>query len=361
MELDSKNLGRLRRVANPRDVWVSESGDFTPWLAQNIDVLAEALGIGLTVIATEVQVGEFRLDIKAEDEDGRVVVIENQLERTDHGHLGQCLVYASGLDASTVVWVAPQFRENYRRTLDWLNERTDLGVNFFGVEVGVVQIGDGPRAPVFDVVSRPNDWQKAVKGAGAGAGESGPATVSPINARRQDFYAEVLSSVIAVQPSIRMPARSRGNWLAFASGPFGYWAISVAADGRLRLEAYIDTGDKATNKELFDEFAASASVWETQLALDIDWERLDEKRASRIAVYQALDLEDAIARSLALQQASQTLARMFGVLNEPLRTRGKAIRDSRAAGLDALDLSDEGSAARSESPSSTSERPVVPS
>src|ERR1700712_3068445 len=160
MELDSKNLGRLRRVANPRDVWTSESMDFTPWLAENIDVLADELGMTLTVTGTEVLVGEFRLDIRAEDQDGRVVVIENQLERTDHSHLGQCLVYASGLEASTVVWIAPRFRDDFRRALDWLNERTDVGVNFFGVEVGVVQIADGPRAPVFEVVARPNEWQK---------------------------------------------------------------------------------------------------------------------------------------------------------------------------------------------------------
>ena len=119
--------------------------DFTPWLADNIDVLADELGMSLTVTATEVLVGEFRLDIRAEDQDGRVVVIENQLERTDHSHLGQCLVYASGLEASTVVWIAPSFRDDFRRALDWLNERTDQGVNFFGVEVGVVQIGDEGR------------------------------------------------------------------------------------------------------------------------------------------------------------------------------------------------------------------------
>ncbi len=122
MEVDSKGLGRLRRVANARDVWTSEAGDFTPWLAENLDVLADELGMSLTLQATEVPVGEFRLDIEAQTPDGRVVIIENQLERTDHGHLGQLLVYASGLEAAAVVWVAPRFRDDHRRTLDWLNE-----------------------------------------------------------------------------------------------------------------------------------------------------------------------------------------------------------------------------------------------
>lgn len=149
MELDGKGLGRLRHVANARGVWLSESGDFTPWLFENLDVLADELGMTLTPIAMEVPVGEFRLDIQAQTPDGRIVIVENQLERTDHGHLGQLLVYASGLEASAVVWVAPRFRDDHRRTLDWLNERTDTGVDFFGVEVSVVQIGDsGPRAPM---------------------------------------------------------------------------------------------------------------------------------------------------------------------------------------------------------------------
>jgi hypothetical protein len=308
MELDSKNLGRLRRVANARDVWTSESGDFTPWLAQNIDVLADELGIALTVTGTEVLVGECRLDIRAEDEEGRVVVIENQLERTDHGHLGQCIVYASGLEAATVVWISPQFREDFRRAFDWLNERTDLGVAFFGVEVGVVQIGDeGPLAPVFEVVARPNDWQKAVKAAAGGVGSAARGTVTPLNARRQDFYADLLSAVVAEQPAIRLPARGRDSWIAFASGPFGYWAVSQASDGRLRLEAYLDTGDKTLNKRLFDEFASSADRWNNAVGMELSWERLDDRRASRIAAYHPLALDDEVAREAARQWAVSAL------------------------------------------------------
>ena len=337
MELDSKNLGRLRRVANARDVWTSESGDFTPWLAQNIDVLADELGMALTVTGTEVLVGECRLDIRAEDEEGRVVVIENQLDPTDHGHLGQCIVYASGLEASAVVWISPRFRDDFRRALDWLNERTDLGVNFFGVEVGVVQIADeGPRAPVFEVVARPNDWQKTVKAAGTGSSGAG-GTVTPLNAQRQDFYAELLSEVIAQQPAIRMPARGRDNWLSFASGPFGYWAVSVASNGQLRLEAYLDTGDKDLTKQLFDEFASRAPEWEEVIGIGLIWERLDDKRASRIAAYHPLALDDDVARDAARQWAVSALRKMFNALNSPLRSRAKALREDNAAARDATE------------------------
>ena len=122
---------------------------FTPWLAKNIDLLADALGMDLTVTGQEVPAGDFRVDITAEDAQGGRVVIENQLERTDHRHLGQCLIYAAAKDATTVVWVATQFRDEARAAFDWLNRHTDPDVRFFAVEVHLVRIGDSrPRAGV---------------------------------------------------------------------------------------------------------------------------------------------------------------------------------------------------------------------
>ncbi len=337
VELDEKGLGRLRRMANAREVWQTEAGDFTPWLAANLDVLAEALGMTLTLISTEVSVGDFRLDVHAEDDSGRTVIIENQLERTDHGHLGQCLLYASGLEASTVVWIAPSFRDEFRRTFDWLNERTDLGVNFFGVEIGVVQIGDsGPHAPVFDVVSRPNDWQKSVKG-GTAAPTSANAVVSSANAARQDYFQEVLTIVNQKNPAIRIPARGRGNWVSFGSAPFGNWDLSVSKTGDLRIEAYLDMGDKTLTKALFDEFTANAADWDQQTGAKITWERLDDARASRVAVYQPFDPTDETGRAVSVATAADTLLRMHAVLNEPLRTRAIAIRKAAAQASDLVD------------------------
>ncbi|MFL1596226.1 DUF4268 domain-containing protein [Rhodococcus ruber] len=325
MALDSKNLGRLRRVADPRSVWSSEAGDFTPWLAENIDVLAQELGMTLTVVTTEVAVGEFWLDIQAEDENGRTVVIENQLERTDHGHLGQNVVYAAGLDATAVVWVATRFREDHRSALDWLNERTDNNVGFFGVEVSVVQIGDdGPRAPVFTVVSRPNDWQKSVKSAGGADAE----TANPVNTVRQDFFAEVLTTVNAQRPGIRVPARSRYNWTSFAFGPFGNWGLSIA-NGKLRIEAYLDLKDRDVTKQLFDQFATERAHWEARVGAGaFSWERLDDKRASRIAIYHPLDLDDEQQRQEAEEWAVTTLIAMYDALNEPLRSAANTVRAS---------------------------------
>ncbi|QRI75046.1 MULTISPECIES: DUF4268 domain-containing protein [Rhodococcus] len=328
MALDSKNLGRLRRVTDPRSVWLSEAGDFTPWLAENIDVLADELGMTLTVVTTEVAVGEFWLDIRAEDENGRIVVIENQLGRTDHGHLGQSLVYAAGLDAAAVVWVATRFREDHRSALDWLNERTDSTVGFFGVEVSVVQIDDdGPQAPVFTVVSRPNDWQKSVKSAGGADAEA----VNPLNAVRQDFLTDVLTRVHARRPAFRVPARSRHNWSSFAFGPFGNWGLAIAG-GTLRVEAYLDLKDRDLTKDLFDTFAADRAHWETRSGVGpLSWERLDDKRACRIAIYHPVDLDDDRQRDAVRDWAVTTVLALFDALDEPLRRAADTVRVAAAA------------------------------
>jgi Domain of unknown function (DUF4268) len=329
MDLDSKDLGRLRRVADPRDVWTTEATDFTPWLAENIDVLADELGMTLTVIAMEVPVGEFRLDIQAADDDGHVVIIENQLERTDHSHLGQCLVYAAGLEAATVIWVSRLFRDEFRRAFDWLNERTDLGVQFFGVEVGVVQIGEtGPRAPVFEVVSRPNDWQKGIK---SGRPPGGPPQVStPLNEARQSLFAEILEGVNAKRPAIRVPARNRDSWTTFASGPFGSWSIAQIHDGRVRVEAYLDCGDRDRNKTLFDEMAGDRANWESKVGFDLSFERLDDKRASRIAAHHpAVDLIAGMEpgeRRQVVDWGVASLVTMIDTLNTHLRARAKELR-----------------------------------
>jgi Domain of unknown function (DUF4268) len=278
-------------------------------------------------------VGEFFLDIRAIDGDGNLVVIENQLERTDHSHLGQCLVYASGLAQGpvTVVWVAPRFRDDYRRALDWLNESTVPGIRFFGVEVGVVQIsGEGPRAPVFDVVARPNDWQKTV----ASERPSGGSVISQMTARRQDFFTEVMTAVNAENPSIRVPARNNAPWLAFASGPFGYWGLAYGSDGQLRVEAYLDCEDKERNKRLFDLMQAEAGRWQAAVSAPLSWERRDDKRYSRIGAYHPWDIDDDTSNAAAKAWAVSTLAQMYGVMNAELRSRAKALRTDRQAAQD---------------------------
>lgn len=146
-----------------REAWKHEAHQFTPWLAENIDHLSDAIGIPLELTGTEVAVETFSADILARNPmDDSIVLIENQLETTDHTHLGQIMTYLAGLEAQTVVWIAPAFREPHLSAIRWLNEHTADGFSFFAIKARVVRIGDSPYAPIFEVVEKPNDWERAV-------------------------------------------------------------------------------------------------------------------------------------------------------------------------------------------------------
>ena len=158
-------LGRLEKV-ELRDYWKDEAKDFTPWLAEedNINLLGETVGMELEVQEQEAKVGTFSADILCKDiNTDRCVVIENQLEKTDHDHLGKVITYCSGLDAYTAIWIARTFDEEHRAAIDWLNSITDDNYNFFGIEVRLFKIGDSALAPQFDIVAKPNNWSKTIK------------------------------------------------------------------------------------------------------------------------------------------------------------------------------------------------------
>jgi hypothetical protein len=158
-----KPLGRLQKV-ELRETWKLET-EFSSWLAQseNLKLLGDAIGIELDLDSQEKEVGPFRCDIVCKEAEGRVVIIENQIEDTNHNHLGQLLTYAAGLDAVIVVWIAQEFTEEHRAALDWLNEKANNSVSFFGVEIEIWKIGDSPPAPKFNIVAKPNKWSNTVK------------------------------------------------------------------------------------------------------------------------------------------------------------------------------------------------------
>ena len=159
----TSNLSRLRKIAL-REIWADEARDFTPWLAneQNLQLLSETLETDLRLEGTEHNVGQYRADIVCKDlNNDEWVLIENQLERTNHAHLGQLITYAAGLEAVSIVWIAESFNEQHRAALDWLNEMTIDDVNFFGLEIELWRIDNSREAPKFNVVSRPNSWTKA--------------------------------------------------------------------------------------------------------------------------------------------------------------------------------------------------------
>ncbi|WP_127938611.1 hypothetical protein [Nonomuraea polychroma] len=146
-----------------RTIWPNEAKDFTPWLADNLDVLGQAVGLALELRHREYAVGRYALDLLLQDAQGRVVVVENQLEQTDHGHLGQLITYCAGTQAEVVIWIAQTLTEEHAAALEWLNANTVTGTGFFGVEVEVLRIGESAPAPNFKVVVRPNDYTKSTQ------------------------------------------------------------------------------------------------------------------------------------------------------------------------------------------------------
>ena len=161
--MSDSTLGRLERV-EVRRAWEHEAQDFTPWLAENLGLLGEKLGLDLELEDTEVSIGSYRADIVARNSgDDSILLIENQLETADLKHLGQILAYMAGLNAQIVVWVATGFSDIHRSAIRWLNEHSADPFAFFAVQVSVVCIGDSQLAPVFDVLERPNEWERSVQ------------------------------------------------------------------------------------------------------------------------------------------------------------------------------------------------------
>lgn len=155
-------IGRLSE-ANPREAWAHKALNFTPWLAENLDQLGEVIGVELEPEGAEVSVGAFSADILARDMEGNRVLVENQLAMTDHGHLGQIMTYLAGLDAKIVIWIATRFREEHLASINLLNENTVDPFAFFAVRLRVVRIGDSAPAPIFDVLARPNRWERRMQ------------------------------------------------------------------------------------------------------------------------------------------------------------------------------------------------------
>ncbi len=219
-------LGRLERIRDIREYWAGEALDFTPWLASadNITLLSEAIDIDLEVIGQERNVGPFRADILCKDTlSGHYVLIENQLERTDHLHLGQLLTYAAGLNAVSIVWVSPRFTDEHRAALDWLNRMTVESVNFFGLEIELWQIADSPVAPKFNVVSQPNDW------AGTVAQQVAADTIGVLTDKQRlhlEYWTQFQCFMEERESPIRVPKPSKDSWISISVGK-SYFALIV--------------------------------------------------------------------------------------------------------------------------------------
>lgn len=286
-----KSLGRLERV-DLREIWTSESSDFTPWLAQeeNLQLLSETIGMELELESQEKDVGPFRADILCKDDVGNWVLIENQLERTDHTHLGQLLTYAAGLNAVTIVWIAERFTEEHRATLDWLNEHTDEKINLFGLGIELWKIGDSPVAPKFNIISQPNDWARMVQQAAAG-GE-----VSEYRQLQLKFWTAFKQYMENKESFVRCSKPSPSHWMNHAIGRSGIqltsivtlWNSETGVKGpEIRAELYLG-GPNA--KKGFAALEKQKEIIEKALGYTLTWHNPEDKAACRLYVRQDADI-----------------------------------------------------------------------
>ena len=271
-------LGRLEHVL-ARDVWPHEASHFTPWLLANVDVLSKLLGMELVLDRAEYPVGGFSLDLIGRDEaTGQVVIVENQLETSDHTHLGQILTYAAGTNPTTIVWVATGFRPEHRAAIDWLNERTDEDTRFFAVEIQVVRIGTSPPAPAFKLVAQPNDWGKQVKASTS----SGPS--SEKGRLYWDFWEQFLAKVLADHPNwtnARTP--SKASWLDLTLAPGAVLSSNFSKQG-LTSCIYFSSSDESVNDARFRALLQARERFETALGQPALWDEMEGRKATRIVL-----------------------------------------------------------------------------
>jgi hypothetical protein len=489
-EIERLELGRLERL-DLRSFWGEQLPDLTPWFLQNIDLLGETLGIDITPLEREVNVDTGAFNVLGTDALGRPIVIDNRMEATDHSQLGQLIVEASGLEAAVVIWVAPHFRDEFRRGLEWLNERTDQQVDFFGVEIGLVRIGRSLPAPVLDVVVQPRNWRRAGRRRGplpmrspkagraaepapvapevdaapsrrgrheSSAPEPPPAryepTPSPRPARferspepppeppparydpapeppparyepapeppaarferspepppeppparydpapepppatlydppppeppavveafappaaeafapapagpphdpapgpptspppmasetagglqpvelRYRFFEAMFDSVAIRRPGFRIPKFGYENWVGFSAGPFGFYDVAFTANGAVRAGIYLDMQERTSTKRLFDDLFAERLAVETAVGRILSWERLDDRRASRIVDYREVrDLGSRDERRVVADWAAETVVKLMEALDDRLRSTA-AVLLSRVQG-----------------------------
>ena len=272
------DLGKLVKV-DLRKVWSDEAGVFTPWLAQeeNIKLLGDTIGIELEVEAQEKPVGPFSADILCKDTvNNHWVLIENQLERTDHTHLGQLMTYAAGLDAVTIIWIAQRFTDEHRAAMDWLNEITEEDINFFGLEIELWRIGESPMAPKFNIISKPNEWSKTVKTTAAKTG------LSDTKKLQLEYWTAFREYMEQNDSFIRCQKPQPQHWTNFSIGRSYFHLVAKINTRERELGVYlcIKGSDRIAYFNLIkDNYKSNV---EAEINNSLDWRELPDAKESHI-------------------------------------------------------------------------------
>lgn len=268
-------IGKIERVPL-REVWKNEAKDFTSWLFDNLEALGEELDIDLNAVEKEENIGSFSADIIAEDGSGQKVLIENQLEKTDHDHLGKILTYVANLEAKTAIWISSKPRPEHERAIDWLNE-TGSGVNFYLVKIEAYKIGSSDPAPKFIVIAGPSEKTEAV-------GEE-KKEFAERHKLRLEFWKSLLEKSKQKTKLHSNISPTKYSWIGTGAGISGMGYNYAITYKYGQVELYIDFGkgyDK-DNKSAFDQLHSKKKEIEQAFGESLRWERLDNRRASRIS------------------------------------------------------------------------------
>ncbi len=280
------NLSKLEEIKNLRTVWPKEASDFTPWLADddNITLLGDAIGMDITIIERESTVGDFNVDIFAtETGTDRKIIIENQLEETNHDHLGKLSTYASGKSADVIIWIIEHAREEHRAAIEWLNNHTDEKIDFFLCEIKIYKIGKSEPAVKFEIVEKPNDWTKEVK-------KNDSANETQL--QRYEYWVAFKEYAFQNNSFSKIFNRrkpSHDHWMNFSIGSSAcHIAVSqIQKRDELDVELYINE-----DKELFHSLLQHKERIENEIGLTFDWRELPERKASRIIIEKKVHLSD---------------------------------------------------------------------
>lgn len=273
--MSTVKIGKLTEV-DVRDLWKHEQYDFSNWLAkeENIKLLDDEIGLTLMDINKEVYIGSYRCDLVAKDETtGQIVIIENQLEATNHDHLGKIITYAAGLDAKTIVWIVKEAREEHKAAIEWLNNNSSEEIGFFLIELHAYKINDSLPAPMFKVVEKPNNFTKTSKQ------NYSDKELNRSQNERLMFWEEFNTVIVAKGKPFSVRKPTTDHWYDVAIGMSeAHLAINlVNKENKIVLELYI-----LDNKNLFDHIYEDKEKIENTLQMSFSWERLDGKKASRI-------------------------------------------------------------------------------
>ena len=279
-------IGKLEEV-DIRELWKHEQYDFSEWLSkkENIENLNEILGLTLVDISKETYVGSYRCDLFAKDETtGIKVIIENQLEMSNHDHLGKIITYASGLDAKVVVWIVKEAREEHRSAIEWLSNNTNSNINFFLIEIHAYKIGNSDNAPMFQVIEQPNDFIKNNKSINSND------TMNKSQSQRLEFWNQFNNVLVERGKPFNVRKATTDHWYNVAIGTSdAHIDITlVNKDSVIGVELYI-----TDNKKFFDKLYQRKDEIENDLGFKLDWRRLNNSKASRIVTFiKGLNFDD---------------------------------------------------------------------